>query len=181
MIASIAEFMQIVSVFAIPVILIGLPIYGLFRRVPVYECFVDGAKEGYGIAIMIIPYLIAILVAIAMFRASGAMDALIGFLNPLLLPLGIDANLLPMMIARPLSGGASLGVLAIIQDEFGPQSLITRTAAVMYGSTETTFYVVAVYFGAVGIKKTRHAVLAGLIADFAALILAVYITAMMIG
>jgi len=180
-IESLANAIQIAAVFTMPLILIGLPIYGIFRKVPVYECFVEGAKEGYGIAILIIPYLVAILVAIAMFRASGAMDAMIGVLDPILSKVSIDANLLPMMIARPLSGGASLGVLATIQEQFGPQSLVTRTAAVMFGSTETTFYVIAVYFGSVGIKKARHALLAGLIADFAALILAVYISAAMLG
>lgn len=176
-----SDAVSVISVLCIPVIIVGLPIYGLFKKVPVYECFVEGAKEGFGIAVMIIPYLVAILVAIAMFRASGAMDMLIGWLDPAFSALGIDPNLLPMMIARPLTGSGSLGILADIEAQFGAQSLVTKTAAIMFGSTETTFYVVAVYFGAVGVKRTRHAVLAGLIADIAALLLAVYIAALLLG
>ena len=175
--AHLQEWVQVISLFALPVVLVGLPVYGLIKRVPVYEVFVEGAKEGFGIAVMIIPYLVAILVAIAMFRASGAMDALVTALDPVLSVFGIDPELLPMMIARPLTGSGSLGVLAEMSNEHGSQSLVTQTAAVMFGSTETTFYVLAVYFGAVGVKRTRHAVLAGLIADFAALILAVYVAA----
>lgn len=181
MIDFLSNLVELISVFALPTILVGLPLYGLCRKVPVYECFVEGAKEGFGIAVTIIPYLVAILVAIAMFRASGAMDAAITLLDPVFSIFHIDPQLLPMMVARPLTGSGSLGILAEIENQFGAQSLITQTAAVMFGSTETTFYVVAVYFGAVGIKRTRHAVLAGLIADFAALILAVYISAALLG
>ncbi|MEM6853996.1 MAG: spore maturation protein [Planctomycetota bacterium] len=181
MTAFFSDLVSAISVLCIPAIIVGLPIYGLFKKVPVYECFVEGAKEGFGIAVMIIPYLVAILVAIAMFRASGAMDLMIEVLDPAFTLLGIDPNLLPMMIARPLTGSGSLGILADIENQFGAQSLVTKTAAVMFGSTETTFYVIAVYFGAVGIKRTRHAVLAGLIADIAALFLAVYVCALMLG
>ena len=181
MIEFLSTSVQVISVLCIPAIIVGLPVYGLFKKVPVYECFVEGAKEGFGISVMIIPYLVAILVAIAMFRASGAMDALITLLDPAFSMLGIDPELLPMMVARPLTGSGSLGILAELENQFGAQSLVTKTAAVMFGSTETTFYVVAVYFGAVGIKRTRHAVAAGLIADIAALLAAVYITALMLG
>ncbi|MEM9913978.1 MAG: nucleoside recognition domain-containing protein [Planctomycetota bacterium] len=181
MTAFFSDLVSAISVLCIPAIIVGLPVYGLFKKVPVYECFVEGAKEGFGIAVMIIPYLVAILVAIAMFRASGAMDLMIEVLDPAFSLLGIDPNLLPMMIARPLTGSGSLGILADIEGQFGAQSLVTKTAAVMFGSTETTFYVIAVYFGAVGIKRTRHAVLAGLIADIAALFLAVYVCAAMLG
>ena len=181
MTAFLSDLVSAISVLCIPAIIVGLPIYGLFKKVPVYECFVEGAKEGFGIAVMIIPYLVAILVAIAMFRASGAMDLMIEVLDPAFTLLGIDPNLLPMMIARPLTGSGSLGILADIENQFGAQSLVTKPAAVMFGSTETTFYVIAVYFGAVGSNRTRHAVLAGLIADIAALFLAVYVCAVMLG
>ncbi len=175
------EVIEYFSLLVLPVLIVAVPLYGLIRRVPVYESFVTGAKEGFGIAVTIIPYLVAILFAIAMFRASGAMEALIDLLNPVFGAVGINAELLPMMIARPLTGSGSLGVLAEMAEEHGIGSLITKTAAVMFGSTETTFYVLAVYFGAVGIKKTRHAVAAGLIADLAALLLAVYVCAWLLG
>ena len=175
------EIISFASAFVLPAILVGFPLYGLYKRVPVYETFVDGAKEGFHVAVRIIPYLVAILVAIAMFRASGAMDLMIEVLDPAFTLLGIDPNLLPMMIARPLTGSGSLGILADIENQFGAQSLVTKPAAVMFGSTETTFYVIAVYFGAVGSNRTRHAVLAGLIADIAALFLAVYVCAVMLG
>ena len=175
------EIIDLLSLLVLPTLLVAVPVYGLFRKVPVYESFVTGAKEGFGIAVTIIPYLIAILFSIAMFRASGAMDVLIGTLRGPLSTIGIDADLIPMMIARPLTGSGSFGVLAEMAEEHGTGSLVTKTAAVMFGSTETTFYVLAVYFGAVGIKKTRHAVGAGLIADIAALLLAVYVCAWLLG
>ncbi len=178
---TLREWLDIFSMLVIPTLIVVVPMYGLIRGVRVYESFVTGAKEGWGIAVMIMPYLVTIIFAIGMFRASGAMDALAGLVKPVFGPLGIDPGLLPMMIARPLTGGGSIGVLGEIAAEHGRDSLITKTAAVMFGSTETTFYVLAVYFGAVGIKKTRHAVAAGLIADIAALILAVYVCAWLLG
>lgn len=177
----IREWMDIFSMMVIPTLLVGVPLYGLFRKVRVYESFVTGAKDGWGIAVMIMPYLVTIMFAIGMFRASGAMAALAELVTPVFKPLGIDPELLPMMIARPLTGGGSIGVLADTAATHGSSSIITKTAAVMFGSTETTFYVLAVYFGAVGIKKARHAVAAGLIADCAALIMAVYVTAWLLG
>jgi spore maturation protein B len=166
---------ELLSVFVIPAIIIGFPLYGLFRRVPVYEEFVTGAKEGFQVAVNIIPYLVAILFAVAMFRASGAMDFFVEALRPLLSPLGIPPEVLPMAITRPLTGSGSAGIMLDLITRYGADSLIVKTAATMFGSTETTFYVVAVYFGAVNIKKTRHAIPAGLSADIAAMILAVYV------
>jgi spore maturation protein B len=170
-----------VSLLAIPLFLVGIPLYGIIKKVPVYESFVEGAKEGFGIAVMIIPYLVAILVAIGMFRASGGLDVLADLLRPAFNLLGIDPELLPMMIVRPLTGGGSIGVLGQMAEQFGTDSMITKTAAVMFGSTETTFYVLAVYFGAVGVKRARHAVAAGLIADVAAMLLAVYVVMLLLG
>lgn len=178
---SLRDLSGYVSTLAIPLMIVGVPVYGLFKRVPVYEAFIDGAKEGFDIAVLIIPYLIAILMAIGVFRASGAMDAIAGIIGPAMLSVGISPELLPMMIARPLTGGGSLGILSELNTRFGSDSLITQTAAVMYGSTETTFYVIAVYFGAVGIKKVRHSLLTGLIADFTAMILAVYVVLLLMG
>jgi spore maturation protein B len=172
---------DLLSVFVIPVIIIGFPLYGLYRRVPVYEEFVTGAKDGFQVAVNIIPYLVAILFAVAMFRASGAMDFLVEGLRPLLSPLGIPPEVLPMAITRPLTGSGSAGIMLDLINRYGADSLIVKTAATMFGSTETTFYVVAVYFGAVNIKKTRHAIPAGLSADIAAMILAVYVVRWLFG
>ena len=167
--------LDLLSVFIIPLIIIGFPLYGLWKRVPVYEEFVVGAKEGFQVAVNIIPYLVAILFAVAMFRASGAMDFFVEALRPLLAPLGWPPEVLPMVITRPLTGSGSAGIMLDLISRYGEDSIIVKTAATMFGSTETTFYVIAVYFGAVNIRKTRHAIPAGLIADIAAMIFAVYV------
>jgi spore maturation protein B len=161
--------------FIIPLMLVLIPLYGLFKRVPVYEEFITGAKEGFGVATRIIPYLVAILFAIGMFRASGAMAWMMTGLRPFLEPIGIPPEIIPMAITRPLSGGGSLGILGDMVKTHGLDSIFVKMAGIMYGACETTFYVIAVYFGAVGIKKTRHAVPAGLIADAAGVLLAVYV------
>lgn len=172
---------DLLSVFVLPAILIGFPLYGLWKRVPVYEEFVTGAREGFQVAVNIIPYLVAILFAVAMFRASGAMDFFVEGLRPILAPLGIPPEILPMAITRPLTGSGSAAIMLDLINRYGADSLIVKTAATMFGSTETTFYVVAVYFGAVNVKKTRHAVPAGLGADFAAMLLAVYVVKWLFG
>jgi spore maturation protein B len=179
--AGFREIADVVSVFVLPLLIVFFPLYGLLRRVPVYEHFVEGAKEGFTTAVRIIPYLVAILFAIGMFRASGAMDELSGWLSPAMLFIGVPPEILPMAIVRPLTGGGSIGVLGDMVREYGTDSLVTRMAATIFGSTETTFYVIAVYFGAVNIKKTRHALPAGLIADFVAILLAVYVVKWMMG
>lgn len=171
----------LLSAFVIPLILVGFPLYGLYKRVPVYESFVEGAKEGFAVAVRIIPYLVAILFAIAMFRASGAMDFLVAALSPVLGLIGFPVEVLPMAIVRPLTGSGSAGLVVDMVNEYGEDSLFVKMAAVMFGSTETTFYVIAVYFGAVNIKRTRHAVAAGLTADAAAALVAVWIVALLYG
>ncbi len=169
-------FRQLLSssgVVLLTVVIVFFPIYGLVRGVRVYESFVVGAKEGFSTAVTIIPYLIAILFAFAMFRASGAMDAMTETLRPALTAVGFPPEILPMTLARPLSGSGSMGILAETKAKYGVNSPITAISATIYASTETTFYVIAVYFGAVGIRRTRHAVATGLIADLAAVILAI--------
>jgi spore maturation protein B len=173
--------LDILSVFVLPSIIVGFPLYGLIKKVPVYEVFVDGAKEGFHVAVMIIPYLVAILFAIGMFRASGALDFLIDGLRPVLGWAGIPAELVPMMIIRPLTGSGSAAIVLDMIRQFGEDSLLVKMAATMFGSTETTFYVIAVYFGAVNVKKTRHAVPAGLTADVFAMLLAVYVVRLLFG
>ncbi|MEF3168576.1 MAG: spore maturation protein [Deltaproteobacteria bacterium] len=165
-----------ISASAIPVLVAGIPMYAFFRkRVPVYEVFVEGAKEGFGIAVGIIPALVGMLVAINMFRASGALDLLASSLAPLLGGMGITPELLALAIVRPLSGSGSLALLADIARTSGPDSLPARIGATLIGSTETTFYVIAVYFGSVGIARFRYAVPAGLIADLAGLVASVLV------
>lgn len=172
---------SLMSYFVIPVIVVGFPLYGLYKRVPVYETFVEGAKEGFNVAVRIIPYLVAILFAIGMFRASGAMDALTTAVSPVLALIGFPAEVLPMAIVRPLTGSGSAGLVADMIQQYGEDSLYVKMAATMFGSTETTFYVIAVYFGAVNVKKTRHAVPAGLTADFSAMIIAVWVVRLLFG
>ena len=165
----------LLSFFVIPLILVGFPLYGLYKRVPVYESFVEGAKEGFQVAVRIIPYLVAILFAIAMFRASGAMDALVAVLDPILSRIGFPGEVVPMAIIRPLTGSGSAALVVDMINQYGEDSILVKMAAVMFGSTETTFYVIAVYFGAINIKKTRHALPAGLTADLAAMLIAVWV------
>ncbi len=171
---------ETISKWAIPLFLVGIPLYGLTRGVKVYESFVDGAKEGFQISIRIIPYLVAILVAIGMLRASGAIDVMVRWLDPILAWLAFPAEILPLAIMRPLSGSGSLGLVTELAQTHGPDSFLARAAATAYGSTETTFYVLAVYFGSVGIRKTRHAVAAGLFADVVGLLAAIFACRLML-
>ncbi len=177
----IREAISILSYFVLPTIIVGFPLYGLIKGVNVYEEFVEGAKEGFEVAVTIIPYLVAILFAIGMFRASGAMDFLVRTLDPVLGLIGIPADVLPMAIIRPLTGSGSAGIVADMVNQFGEDALIVKMVATMFGSTETTFYVIAVYFGAVNIKNTRHAVPAGLIADAVGVIASVYVVKLLFG
>lgn len=164
-----------VSLLAIPFLLSFFPLYATLRGVKVYEEFVEGAKEGFQVAVRIIPYLVAILVAVGMFRAAGGIEIISRHLSPILKPLGFSPDLLPIVLVRPLSGSATIGLFAELVKTFGPDSLIARTAATILGSTETTFYVIAVYFGSVAIKRTRHAILAGLTADLTGVIVSVIV------
>ena len=164
-----------ISLLAIPLIVIVFPLYAAGRRVPVYEEFVEGAKEGFQVAIRIIPYLVAILVAVGMFRAAGGIDLLSRPLALLLTPFGLPSELLPMIFMRPLSGSGTTALFAELIKQYGPDSMIARMGGTIMGSTETTFYVLAVYFGSVAIRRTRHAVAAGLTADLAGVIAAVVI------
>lgn len=173
--------LELVSTWAIPTLLFVIPVVGFFKKVKVYECFVEGAKEGFNVAIRIIPFLVAILFAIGMFRASGAMDLFVQIISPLTNLIGMPAEALPLALMRPLSGSGSLGLATEIMKTHGPDSFLGRLVSTMYGSTETTFYVLAVYFGAVGVKKIRHALAVGLIADVAGLIAAVFICRLIFG
>jgi spore maturation protein SpmA len=169
------------SVLAIPFVLSFFPIYALARGLKVYEEFVEGAKEGFGVILKIIPFLVTMLVAIGMFKGAGGIDLLTKALSPVLSPLQFPTDLVPLALMRPLSGSATLALLTDIVHRLGPENIVSLTAATIYGSTETTFYVVAVYFGAVGIKQTRHAIPAGLMADLTGVIASVVICRAVLG
>lgn len=175
------DVIQIVSILAIPFIIITFVLYGILKKVKIYEKFVEGAKEGFNVAIRIIPYLVAMLVAIGIFRAGGAMDFLILLLRPFTDLVGMPAEALPMALMRPLSGSGSLGVMAEIISVHGADSFIGILVSTFFGSSETTFYVLAVYFGSVSISKTRHALAAGLIADVAGALGALFIVKQLFG
>ena len=148
-----------------PCVLAGTALYGTLRRVDVYSALVRGAGQGLETLARIAPALICLLTAVAMVRASGLLEALASWLAPVLGRLGLPPELLPLMLVRPISGSAALGVGADLINAYGPDSELGRTAAVMLGSTETTFYTIAVYFSAAGVTRTRYAVPAALCAD----------------
>lgn len=175
------EIIQVISIIAIPLFIALFIGYGAFKKVRVYEQFVEGAKEGFNIAVRIIPYLVAMLMAIGIFRAGGAMDWLVYILHPVTNLIGMPAEALPMALMRPLSGSGSLGIMAEIISVHGADSLIGIMVSTFYGSTETTFYILAVYFGAVNIKNTRHALPAGLIADICGILGATFIVNLLFG
>ncbi len=158
--------MNIISLWALPVIIILILTMGLIKKVPIYEVFTDGAKDGFKVAVNIIPYLVAIIVSISMFRASGIIEMAGNLLQPVLAYLNVPADTIPVILVRSLSGSAALGIFSDIANTLGPDNYATKLSAVMVGSSETTFYVLAVYFGAVGISKLRYALLVGLLADF---------------
>ncbi|NQV30933.1 MAG: spore maturation protein [Candidatus Marinimicrobia bacterium] len=170
-----------VSAVAIPILILVIVGHGWYKKVKVYEAFTEGAKEGFNVAVRIIPFLVAILLAISAFRASGALDLITGLLAPLTSWIGMPGEVIPMALMRPLSGSGALGIVSELINTYGVDSLPARMAAIMEGSTETTFYILAVYFGSVGVKKTRHALPAALMADLAGIIAAVLVTQMVFG
>lgn len=156
-----------ISSLVIPVLLSGIALYGMGRKVDVYTTLTRGAEEGLSILLRIIPALVGLLTAVSMFRASGAMEWLSQLCAPVLAAVGVPAELTPLMLIRPVSGNGALAVGSDLMTTYGPDSYIGRVAAVMLGSTETTFYTIAVYFGSAGIYKTRHTIPAALTADLA--------------
>ncbi len=163
------------SMLAIPLLLSFFTLYAALCGLKVYEEFVEGAKEGFAVILKIIPFLVTMLVAINMFKGAGGIDLLAQALSPILTPLHFPTDLLPIALMRPLSGGATLALFTDVVHRLGPDNLVSLMAATVYGSTETTFYVAAVYFGAVGVKQTRHAIPAGLLADFTGVVASVLI------
>ncbi len=170
-----------ISLLAIPFFLAFFPLYAALRGIKVYEEFVEGAKEGFSVAVRIIPYLVTILAAVGFFRGARGIDLIARVLKPVLTALQFPPELLTLAFMRPLSGSGSIALVSDVVKTYGPNHLYSLTAGTILGSTETTFYVLAVYFGSVGIRRTRHAVAAGLIADFAGVVASVIICRMMFG
>lgn len=160
---------------------VGIPIYGTWKKIHVFDSFVAGAKDGFSTSTSLIPYLVAMMVAIGMLRASGFFELLSLWLGPFLVRLGMPPELLPLALIRPFSGSASNGLMADLMHQFGGNSILALTAGTMMGSTETTFYVIAVYFGAVNIQRTRHAIPSGLLADLAGIIASIWICRVVMG
>lgn len=154
-----------ISLWTIPFLLAVIPLVGYIKRVPVYDAFIEGAEEGLKVALRILPFLVGIMVALGILRASGAMGWLSHLLSPLTSRVGFPPEVLPLMLIRPLSGGGSLAVTVDLLKRHGPDSFIGYLASVMQGSTDTTFYVLTVYFGSVGIRRARYAPAVGLTAD----------------
>lgn len=173
--------MQILSAWLVPSLILVVFVYAHFKRVKVFDTFVEGASEGFATAVKLIPFLVAMLVAIGLFRESGAMDLLYSLLEPLFNFFAIPADILPLAIMRPISGSGSLAIMTEIIQRNGPDSFIGRLASTMMGSTETTFYIITVYFGSVGIWKTRHALPAGLLADLTGFVASLVICKIVFG
>jgi len=163
------------SVWIVPVLLVAIPVYGLARGVNVYQAFVDGAADAWPITRQLLPYMVAIFTAIGLFRTSGAMTAFVRLVTPLVAHLGIPAEVVPLAIVRPLSGNASLALVIELIRRHGPDSLVARIGATMQGAADTTFYIVAVYFAHVGVRRTRWALPVGLMGDLAGFLAAVWI------
>ncbi|NMB35576.1 MAG: spore maturation protein [Firmicutes bacterium] len=162
----------------VPALILLALLYGYLRGVKVFETFVEGAKEGFDMAVRLIPFLVGMMVAIGLFRGSGALELLTLVLTPVLRLSGIPAEVLPLGLMRPLSGNGALAIAVEMMNTFGPDSLLGRMAATMQGSTDTTLFVLTVYFGTVGIRKTRYALITGLLGDLAGLLAAIFICRM---
>ena len=172
---------SLLSIWLIPFFIGFVLLYGTIKRVPTYETFVEGGKEGIQIAFSIIPFLVGMLVAISVFRASGAMKYFIQLIRPALEAIGVPPEIIPLALIRPISGTAALGMTTDIISTYGPDSFIGRLASTMQGSTDTTLYVLTVYFGAVGIKKMGDALKVGLLADFIGIIAALIVVTIVFG
>ncbi|WIV13980.1 nucleoside recognition domain-containing protein [Proteiniborus sp. MB09-C3] len=169
------EILKILSVAVIPAIMSIILLHGYIKGVSLYDTFVDGAKEGFAASLRIMPYLIAIFIAIGIFKRSGAMNILVNIVDPFVKIIGIPKEVMPLALMRPISGSGSLAVVKEIITEYGPDSFIGRVASTMMGSAETIFYTMAVYFGIVGIKDSRHTLPAALLSHVASIIASVFI------
>jgi spore maturation protein B len=175
------NILSVISVSIIPLIISIILIHGYIKGVNIYDSFVEGAKDGFKTAVRIMPYLIAIFVAIGIFKRSGAMELMVNILSPLTRALGIPVEVLPLILMRPISGSGALAVVKDIVSTYGPDSFVGRVASTMMGSAETIFYTMAVYFGAVGIKDGRYTLTAALLSHLAAVIASVVVCRLVFG
>lgn len=175
------KILEMLSSFAVPLMFFGILIAALWKNIPIFNTFTEGAKNGIETTLGIIPPLVGLMTAISVFRASGALDFVVSALSPITKLLKIPADIMPLALLRPISGSASLAIINDIYTRFGPDSLIGRMASVMMGSTETTFYTVAVYFAAAGIKKTRHTFPSALTADLVGILASVWLCYLFFG
>ena len=169
-----------ISTWILPFIILTILTIGIIKKVPIYETFTEGAKDGFKVSINIIPYLVAIIVAISMLRASGFIEGIGAMFSGILEALKVPVEVLPIMIVRSLSGSAALGIFSDIANTLGPDSYATKLAAIMVGSSETTFYVLSVYFGSIGIKKIRYAILTGILADIIGIVAAIFVCQLLV-
>ncbi len=174
-------YITLISTWMIPMFILVTLLLASWRKVPTYELFVEGGKEGINIALSLLPFLLGMIVSIAILRSSGAIDAFVSLLNPILVKIGVPSEIIPLAIIRPISGTAALAMTAELTQTFGADSYIGRLAATMQGSTDTTLYILTVYFGAVGIKNMRYALKVGLLADLVSIISALLIVYIVFG
>ncbi len=177
----ITELVTVISRWAIPFLIVITLVFGHVKKVDVFDTFVEGAKDGFDTSIKLIPFLVAMMSALAIFRASGAMEFILSFLEPVLVNFNIPSEIIPMAFMRPISGSSTFAMMTEILHTHGPDSFLGRIASTMQGSTDTTFYVLTVYFGAVGIRQSRHALAIGLIGDFVGFISALVICSIVFG
>jgi spore maturation protein B len=175
------NIIKLLSAYAVPGMFLSILCIGLYRNIKVYDVFVEGAKEGFATVIKIIPSLVGLLVAVGVFRASGALDLLIYAAKPIATFFGIPTEAMPLVIMRPISGSASLAIVSDTLKVHGPDSFVGRVVSTMMGSTETIFYTLAVYFGAVGIKNIRYTLVAALLADTVSIVVSVWICTLVFG
>lgn len=174
-------YITLLSTWMIPMFILVTLIIASWRKIPTYELFVEGGKEGIQMAVTLLPFLLGMIVSISILRSSGALDAFINLLSPLLLKIGIPPEILPLALIRPISGTAALAMTAELTQIHGPDSFIGRLAATMQGSTDTTLYILTVYFGSVGIKKMGYALKVGLLADLIGIVSAIVIVYLVFG
>ena len=175
------DLVTLISKWAIPFLILVTLVYGQIKNVEVFDTFVEGAKDGFDTSIKLIPFLVAMMCALGIFRASGAMEFILSFIEPVLTAFNIPSDIIPMALMRPISGSSTFAMMTEILHTHGPESFVGRLASTMQGSTDTTFYVLTVYFGSVGIKKSRHALAIGLIGDLTGFISALIICTLVFG
>lgn len=175
------EFITIVSAWLIPCFILIVLVTATWKRIPAYELFAEGGKEGVKMAFSLLPFLVGMIVSISILRSSGALEAFIEIISPILAFVGIPAEIVPLALVRPISGTAALGMTSELISHYGPDSFIGRLASTMQGSTDTTLYILTIYFGAVGIKKMGYALKVGLLADLIGIIASIIIVTIIFG